>query len=199
MRAYLRAVREYTNALKDGKIAGPNADEMVAILTQYTYIKNPEIQRKITPAAIDPDGHVNLRGMRNDLAFYRGTPAVQDPAIKVERHRRHVVRRRGGATSSAPTSRPAIDPSCALPRSCSPRAPRRHAFEEAGEVVGDVIDVRGVAALELPVLAEHLAGVSGTTSTVVMPSACGTARLRARSSNMAARAGSTPCASRKRS
>src|SRR5262249_59260031 len=33
MRAYLRAVRDYTDTLIDGKIAGPNADEIVAALT----------------------------------------------------------------------------------------------------------------------------------------------------------------------
>jgi hypothetical protein len=40
--------------------------------------------RKITPPAINPDGHVNLVGMRIDLAFYREIGQVQDPAIKPE-------------------------------------------------------------------------------------------------------------------
>ena len=84
MRAYLRAVREYTDALVDSKIAGPHADEIVAALTQYTNLKNPELVRKITPPAINPDGRVNLEGMRIDLAFYREIGQVQDPAIKPE-------------------------------------------------------------------------------------------------------------------
>jgi NitT/TauT family transport system substrate-binding protein len=84
MRAYLRAVRAYTDALVDGRIAGPNADEIVATLTQYTNLKNPELVRKITPPAINPDGHVNLAGMRIDLAFYRELGQVQDAAIKPE-------------------------------------------------------------------------------------------------------------------
>src|SRR5437763_217361 len=42
MRAYIKAVREYNDALKDGHIAGPNADEVVAILTEYTFIKDPK-------------------------------------------------------------------------------------------------------------------------------------------------------------
>ena len=51
-----------------------------------------------------------------------------------------------------------------------------------------MIDVRRVAAFELPAFAERSRAVAGgTTSTVVMPSACGTSRLRARSSNIAAR------------
>ena len=40
MRAYIKAVREYNDALKDGKIAGPNAEEVIAILTEYTFIKD---------------------------------------------------------------------------------------------------------------------------------------------------------------
>jgi len=84
MRAYLRAVRDYTDALVDSKIAGANADEIVATLTQYTNLKNPALVRKITPPAINPDGHVNLAGMRIDLAFYRELGQVQDANIKPE-------------------------------------------------------------------------------------------------------------------
>ena len=84
MRAYLRAVRDYNDTLVGGKIDGPNADEIVATLTQYTNLKNPALVRKITPPAINPDGHVNLEGMRIDLAFYRELGQVQDGAIKPE-------------------------------------------------------------------------------------------------------------------
>src|ERR1043166_793029 len=37
MRAYIKAVREYNDALKDGRIAGPNAEEVIAILSEYTF------------------------------------------------------------------------------------------------------------------------------------------------------------------
>ena len=84
MRAYLRAVRDYTGALVDGRIAGPGADEVVAAMTQYTNLKNPDLVRKITPPAINPDGRVNLEGMRIDLAFYREIGQVQDANIKPE-------------------------------------------------------------------------------------------------------------------
>lgn len=85
MRAYIRGVREYNDALKDGQIAGPNADEVVSVLTEYTFIKDPKIHRSITPAAIDPDGRMHLDGLRNDLAFFKELKLVQDPAITVER------------------------------------------------------------------------------------------------------------------
>lgn len=85
MRAYIRAVREYNDALKGGKIAGPNADEVISILTDYTFIKDPQIYRAITPAAIDPDGRINLDGLRNDLQFFKERKLIQDPTITVEK------------------------------------------------------------------------------------------------------------------
>ncbi len=85
MRAYIKAVREYNDALKDGKIAGPNAQEVISILTEYTFIKDPQIHREITPAAIDPDGRMNVHGLRNDLEFFKERKLLQDPTITVER------------------------------------------------------------------------------------------------------------------
>ena len=85
MRAYIKAVREYNDALKGGKIAGPKADEVISILTEYTFIKDPQIHREITPAAIDPDGRMNVKGLRNDLQFFKERKLLQDPGITVER------------------------------------------------------------------------------------------------------------------
>jgi NitT/TauT family transport system substrate-binding protein len=85
MRAYIRAVREYNDALEGGRIAGPNADEIVAILTQYTFIKDPSVHRQITPPAIDPDGKLGLDSLRNDLAFFKEQHLIADPGMTVER------------------------------------------------------------------------------------------------------------------
>jgi NitT/TauT family transport system substrate-binding protein len=71
MRAYIRAVRFYNGALKDGRMAGPNADEVIAILAEATPIKDPAIYRAITPTGMNPDGKVNLASLADDLAFYR--------------------------------------------------------------------------------------------------------------------------------
>ena len=40
--AYIRAVRDYNDAFKGGRLAGPNAEEIIAILTEYTEIKDPK-------------------------------------------------------------------------------------------------------------------------------------------------------------
>jgi NitT/TauT family transport system substrate-binding protein len=85
MRAYIKAIREYNDALKDGRIAGPNADEVISILTEYTFIKDAQVHREITPAAIDPDGRINMNGLRNDLQFFKDRKLIQDAGITVER------------------------------------------------------------------------------------------------------------------
>jgi NitT/TauT family transport system substrate-binding protein len=71
MRAYLRAVRFYNGALADGHLAGPNADEVISILSASTPIKDPAVYKSITPTGMNPDGHVNVKSLADDLAFYR--------------------------------------------------------------------------------------------------------------------------------
>jgi NitT/TauT family transport system substrate-binding protein len=71
MRAYLRAVRDYNGALANGKLAGPNADEVIAILTEFTAIKDPAVYRAISPQGCNPDGYVNVASLKKDFAFYR--------------------------------------------------------------------------------------------------------------------------------
>jgi NitT/TauT family transport system substrate-binding protein len=70
MRAYLRAVRFYNGALRNGRLDGPNADEVIAILSQSTPIKRREIYKAVTPTGINPDGKVNAASLAYDLAFY---------------------------------------------------------------------------------------------------------------------------------
>jgi NitT/TauT family transport system substrate-binding protein len=71
MIAYIRALRDYNDALKDGKLAGPGADEIIAILNEYTRIKDPAAYRTMTPFAANPDGHVNTASLQNDYDFYK--------------------------------------------------------------------------------------------------------------------------------
>jgi len=70
MRAYIRAVRFYNGALKDGRLDGPNADEVIAILSEATPIKSRDIYKLITPTGMNPDGRVNKASLAYDLAFY---------------------------------------------------------------------------------------------------------------------------------
>jgi NitT/TauT family transport system substrate-binding protein len=71
MNAYIRALRDYNDALKDGRLAGPGADAIIAILNEYTNIKDPAAYRAMTPFAANPDGHVNAASLKNDFEFFR--------------------------------------------------------------------------------------------------------------------------------
>lgn len=71
MRAYLKAVRFYNGALAHGRFAGPNADEVIGILTNATPIKNPAVFKAITPSGCNPDGQVDVPSLKKDLDFYR--------------------------------------------------------------------------------------------------------------------------------
>lgn len=82
MRAYIRAVRFYNDALKNGHLAGPTADELIPILTQYTRLK-PETYRKVTPTGVDPDGKVNVQSLEHDLKFYTDQGLVKQQ-VKVD-------------------------------------------------------------------------------------------------------------------
>jgi NitT/TauT family transport system substrate-binding protein len=55
------------------------------VLQQYTPIKDPLLLRKITPAAVNPDGRVNLEGMNIDLAFYKEQGLIQDRTMTAEK------------------------------------------------------------------------------------------------------------------
>jgi NitT/TauT family transport system substrate-binding protein len=71
MNAYLHALRDYNDALKGGRLAGTGSDEIIAILNEYTRIKDPKIYRDMTPFAANPDGHVNRATLQNDYDFFK--------------------------------------------------------------------------------------------------------------------------------
>lgn len=78
MKAYVRGIRFYVKALKDGKLAGETSDEVIDILTEYTAVKNKDLLRKITPTGMDPDGKVNSESLQRDLDFYTSQGLVQE-------------------------------------------------------------------------------------------------------------------------
>src|SRR5882757_455590 len=70
MRAWLRGVRAYNDALKGGKIAGPGADEVVQIMSKSFNMK-PELVREMYSQAVHVDGTVNAAGVQKDLDFFQ--------------------------------------------------------------------------------------------------------------------------------
>jgi NitT/TauT family transport system substrate-binding protein len=71
MRAFLRGTRDYVDAVKDGKLAGPGAEEIVAIFTSSTNLKDADLVRNMVPFAVNPNGHINLETLKNDHAFFK--------------------------------------------------------------------------------------------------------------------------------
>ena len=82
MRAYIRATRDYNDALKDGRIAGKDAADVIATLVQYTDIKDPALHRETVPAACNPDGAVDIASLESDLAFFKEMKLIEDANIK---------------------------------------------------------------------------------------------------------------------
>jgi NitT/TauT family transport system substrate-binding protein len=79
MRAYIRAVRFYNGALSNGHFEGPNADEVIAILSQATPVKSREIYKAVTPTGMNPDGRVNKQSLAYDYAFYGEQGLIKRP------------------------------------------------------------------------------------------------------------------------
>jgi NitT/TauT family transport system substrate-binding protein len=71
MRAYIRGVRDYNDALNGAKLAGPKADEIISILTEYTSIKDPAVYKSIVAQGTNPDGKVNEASLNKDFLFYK--------------------------------------------------------------------------------------------------------------------------------
>jgi NitT/TauT family transport system substrate-binding protein len=70
MRAWLRGARTYNDAIKDGHIAGKGAEEIITILTRrFKY--PPDVIRTMWAHAINPDGWVNVEGIRRDFQFFK--------------------------------------------------------------------------------------------------------------------------------
>ncbi len=84
MRAYIRGVRFYNDALKDGRIAGPNADEIIDTLVERTDVKDAALQRAMRPAADNPDGGVDEASLATDLAFFKELNLVQPATVEVK-------------------------------------------------------------------------------------------------------------------
>lgn len=83
IRAFIRGARFYNDAIVDGAFKGPNASEVISILTKYSLTKNPDVYKATTPPAIDPDGKLNIDSMRKDWQFFKDTHQI-DGSVTVD-------------------------------------------------------------------------------------------------------------------
>src|SRR5437660_1231137 len=70
MRAWLRGVRSYNDAIKGGKIAGTGAGEVVQTMAK-SFSMSPTLVREMYSQAVHVDGTVNVAGIQKDLDFFR--------------------------------------------------------------------------------------------------------------------------------
>lgn len=71
MVAYIKAVRDYYAALKDGHLTGPGAGEVLDTLIKYTDIKDRALYQAVTPSWIDPNARVNLPSLQRDFQTFK--------------------------------------------------------------------------------------------------------------------------------
>ena len=79
MRAFLRGTRDYVDVVENGRLAGPGAHAIIAVLTQYSLIKDADTYRRITVHGCDPDGLVNVESLAADLAFFKQDGLIKAP------------------------------------------------------------------------------------------------------------------------
>ncbi len=81
MLAYVRALRDYNDAFAKGI----GRAEIAQILARYTTVKDVALYDKLIPAGLDPDGRLNVQGIRDDLALYVQEGCASGQLAEVDR------------------------------------------------------------------------------------------------------------------
>lgn len=77
MRAYLRGMRYYNDALEDSRFVGEAGDDVIAIIGQYTPFQDADVLGEATPVGMDPDGAVDRESLVSDYEFYRSQGLIE--------------------------------------------------------------------------------------------------------------------------
>ncbi|SDH51057.1 ABC transporter substrate-binding protein [Pseudonocardia oroxyli] len=84
MRAYLRGVRAYNDAIgPDGKLSGPNAPKVIEVLAERTQVPADTL-RAIVVNGVDPSGEPNSASLQKDLDFFRQGGWLTNPAMNLQ-------------------------------------------------------------------------------------------------------------------
>ena len=84
MVAYLKGARDYNDALEEGRLQGPNADEIISIIAEYSNITDPELISNMEAAGIDPNGELNVDGMERDLQTWKEQGLLENEDVTAE-------------------------------------------------------------------------------------------------------------------
>ncbi len=85
LRAYVRALRDYNDAVIDGRFSnGPRGEAIVAILARNLNMKEEQIRGSYVQA-ISPDGRPNVESLRKDLQFFLAQGDVTDAKVDLDK------------------------------------------------------------------------------------------------------------------
>ena len=84
MVAYVKALRDYNDALSEGRFADtPKGREIVSILARNLNTPEADIKKAFVYYA-NPDGRPNIDGLKKDLTFFRANGDVTSPDVSVD-------------------------------------------------------------------------------------------------------------------
>jgi NitT/TauT family transport system substrate-binding protein len=81
MVGYVRALRDYNDAFAKGI----GRADVAQILAKHTTVKDLALYDRIVPAGLDPDGRLNVAGMRDDVALYGRLGCITGDVADVSR------------------------------------------------------------------------------------------------------------------
>lgn len=81
LKAIIKGARDHNDALDaNGMLLGPGSDDIIAIIGEYTGVKDPAFYRSFALAYCDPDGAINLDSLKEDLELFREQGLIQGNA-----------------------------------------------------------------------------------------------------------------------
>ncbi len=85
LRAYVRALRDYNDAVVEGRFSnGPKGQAVIAILARNLNMKEDQIRSSYVQA-ISPDGSPNVESLRKDLKFFLAQGDVTDAKVDLDK------------------------------------------------------------------------------------------------------------------
>lgn len=84
MRGYVRGMRFYHAALKNGKFAGPGSEDIIKILNEVTKPRDPGLYRETAALYVTPDARLDLASIKRALDYFRGQGLIASSTIGVD-------------------------------------------------------------------------------------------------------------------
>jgi NitT/TauT family transport system substrate-binding protein len=77
--AYVRSLRDYNDAF----VKNVGRSEVAQILAKYTTVTDLALYDRLVPAGLDPDGRLNVPGIRDDVGLFVRLGCIQGEAPDV--------------------------------------------------------------------------------------------------------------------